>query len=321
MPKHKTTRARQKALYRLANWPEYAHALRQRSSITFWLSPDLAQTWCYRGEKQRGSQFAYSDQAIQSMLTIKEVFHLTNRGVEGFLRSLFGWLGLALPVPDHTTLSKRSRHLGVSLPRRTAGPLHLVLDSTGLKLYGEGEWKVRQHGQAKHRTWRKLHVGLEPDSGEIQAVVLTTNSVTDGQAVPALLAQVAGPVLSCTGDGSYDKRPVYQALQAHSPTAQVVIPPRHDAHIWQHGNSKAERLKRDENLRYIRQHGRRAWKEALGYHRRSLAETLMFRLRTIFSDRLSARRLDAQVTQALIRCRALNQMTHLTMPQSYLVRA
>jgi hypothetical protein len=321
MPKHKTTRARPKALYRVHNWPEYEQALRQRSSITFWLSPDVAQTWCYGGEKQRGSQFTYSDQAIQIMLTIKEVFHLTNRGVEGFVRSLFGLRGLALPVPDHTTLSKRSRHLAVSLPRQASGPLHLVLDSTGLKLYGEGEWKVRQHGHAKHRTWRKLHVGLEPDSGEIQAMVLTTNSVTDGQAVPALLAQLAGPLLSCSGDGSYDKRPVYQALQAHSPTAQVVIPPRQDAHIWQHGNSKAERLKRDENLRYIRQHGRRAWKESVGYHRRSLAETLMFRLRTIFSDRLSARRLDAQVTQAWIRCRALNQMTHLTMPQSYLVQA
>ena len=319
MPKHKTTRPRPKRLYRLSNWPEYERALRHRSSITFWLSPEGVETWRYRGEKQRGSQFVYSDQAIQMMLTIKEVFHLSNRGAEGFLRSLFGLLGLALAVPDHTTLSKRSRHLAVSLPRRITGPLQVVLDSTGLKLYGEGEWKVRQHGHAKHRTWRTLHLGIEPESGEIQAVVLTTNAVSDSQAVPALLAQIEAPLLSCTGDGGYDKRPVYQALQAHSPAAQVVIPPRRNAHIWQHGNSQAERLKRDENLRSIRRQGRRAWMRATGYHRRSLAETCMFRLRTVFSDRLSARRLDTQKTQVLIRCRALNLMTHLTMPQSYRV--
>lgn len=321
MPKHKTTRPHPKALYRLTNWPEYEQALRQRSSINFWLSEEGAARWRYTGPRQRGSQFEYSDQAIQMMLTIKEVFHLTNRGAEGFLRSLFALLGWALPVPDHTTLSKRSRHLGVDLPRRVRGPLHLVLDSTGLKVYGEGEWKVRQHGHAKHRTWRTLHLGIEPHSGEIQAVVLTTNAVSDGQAVPALLAQVAEPLLSCTGDGGYDKRPVYQALQAHSPTAQVVIPPRHNAHIWQHGNSKAERLKRDENLRYIRQHGRRTWKERFGYHRRSLAETCMFRLRTIFSDRLSARQLDTQKAQMQIRCRALNHMTALAMPHSYRLAA
>ncbi len=319
MSKHKPTRPRRKSLYRVRNWPAYEQALRQRASLSFWLSEDLAQQWLYAGEKQRGSQFEYSDQAIQIMLTIKEVFHLTNRGTEGFMRSLFARLQLALPVPDHTTLSKRSRHLQVPLPRRVGGPLHLVLDSTGLKIYGEGEWKVRQYGFAKHRTWRKLHVGVEPQSGEIQAVLVTTNGVSDGQAAAVLLAQIEPPLLSCTGDGGYDKRSVYQALQAHSPGAQVTILPRHDARIWQHGNSKADRLPRDENLRYIRQHGRRRWKETFGYHRRSLAETLMFRLRTLFGDRLSARRLDAQVTQALIRCRALNQMTHLTMPQSYLV--
>jgi DDE family transposase len=134
-----------------------------------------------------------------------------------------------------------------------------------------------------------------------------------------LLAQIETALLSCIGDGGYDKRPVYQALQEHSPEAQAVIPPRHDAHIWQHANSKAERLKRDENVRYIRQHGRRKWKEACGYYRRSLAETLMFRVRSIFGDRPSAQCQETQVTQALIRCRALNSMTYLTMPDSYLV--
>jgi hypothetical protein len=316
MPKHQTTRPRRKSLYRVKNWPEYERALVQRGTITVWLSENFQQGWLYTGEKQRGSQLEYSEQAIASMLTIQEVFHLTQRGAEGFVRSLFAWLGVALPVPDHTTLSKRSHHLRVSLPRRAKGSLHLVLDGTGLKVFGEGEWKVCKHGYSKHRAWRKLPIGLEPDSGEIQAVALTTNGHTDGQVAPALLAQIEQPLLSCSGDGAYDKRPVYQALRQHSPQAQVAIPPQHHARIWQHGNSKADRLVRDENVRYIRRHGRPQWKQVVGYHRRSLVETSMFRLKTIFGDKLSTRLLETQVTQAWIRCAALHRMTHLGMPDS-----
>lgn len=317
MPKQTKPSSRPKTLYRVKNWPAYEKALVQRGSITFWLSDDFEQVWLYVGEKQRGSQFEYSDKAIEIMLTIKEVFHLSNRGAEGFVRSVFGMLQLALPVPDHTTLSKRSKTFQVRLPKKTSESLHLVLDSTGLKIYGEGEWKVRKHGYSKHRTWRKLHVGANPDNGEIQAVVLTENSVSDAAVVKDMLAQIEQTMLACAADGAYDKRKVYEALNAHSPEMEILIPPRKNAHIWQHGNSKEERLKRDENLRYIRKHGRAQWKEDSGYHVRSLAETIMFRLKTIFGGRLSARLLETQTTQALIRCLALNHITHLGMPESY----
>jgi len=253
------------------------------------------------------------------MLTIKEVFHLTNRGVEGFVRSLFAMLNLPLPVPDHSTLSKRGKTLKVRLPKKSSGSLNLVLDSTGLKVYGEGEWKVRKHGYSKHRTWRKLHVGANPDNGEIQVAVLTENSISDDAVVKDMLAQIEQTLLSCAADGAYDKRRVYNVLNEHSPEVEILIPPRKNARIWQHGNSKEERLKRDENLRYIRKHGRQQWKEDSSYHIRSLAETTMFRLKTIFGDKLSARLLEIQTTQALIRCLALNKMTHLGMPQSYQV--
>jgi len=192
-----------------------------------------------------------------------------------------------------------------------------VLDSTGLKIYGEGEWKVRRHGYSKHRTWRKLHVGANPDTGEIQVAVLTGNSTSDDAVVKEMLGQIEQTLLSCAADGAYDKRKVYDALNEHSPDVEILIPPRKNAHIWQHGNSKEERLKRDENLRYIRKHGRQQWKQDSGYHIRSLAETIMFRLKTIFGDKLSARLLETQTTQALIRCLALNRMTHLGMPESY----
>ncbi len=318
MPKQKRTLSRPKPLYRVKNWSEYEKALVERGSITFWLSDDFEQAWLYAGEKQRGSQFDYSDKAIEIMLTIKEVFHLTNRGTEGFIRSVFAMLNVPLPVPDHSTLSKRSKTLKVSLPRKTNGSMNLVLDSTGLKVYGEGEWKVRKHGYSKHRTWRKLHVGANPDNGEIQVVVLTSNGISDDAVVKEMLAQIEQTLLSCAADGAYDKRRVYKALDEHSPDVEILIPPRKNARIWQHGNSKKDRLKRDENLRSIRKHGRQHWKDNSGYHIRSLAETIMFRLKTIFGDKLSARLLQTQTTQALIRCLALNKMTHLGMPQSHL---
>jgi hypothetical protein len=319
MPKQKRTQPRPKRLYRVKNWSEYEQALVQRGSITFWLTGDIERSWFYDGEKQRGSQFDYSDKAIEIMLTLKEVFHLTNRGVEGFVRSLFQMMKIPLPVPDHSTLSKRGKTLKVKLPKKAKGSLNLVLDSSGLKIYGEGEWKVRKHGYSKRRTWRKLHLGADPENGEIQAVLLTENNVSDDATVKELLEQIEQTLLACAADGAYDKRKVYDALNKHSPDIEILVPPRKNARIWQHGNSKAERLKRDENLRYIRKHGRRHWKEASGYHMRSLAETAMFRLKTIFGNELSARLLETQTTQAFIRCLALNKMTHLGMPESYQV--
>ena len=319
MPKQNRTPSRPKSLYRVKNWSEYDKALVARGSITFWMSEDFEKTWMHAGKKQRGSQFEYSDQSILVMLTVKEVFHLTNRGVEGFVRSLFWMMKINLPVPDHSTLSKRGKDLKVKLPKKTSQSLNIVMDSTGLKIYGEGEWKVRMHGVSKRRTWRKLHVGANPEDGEIQAVLLTENNVSDDQAVEKLLEQIEQTILDFAADGAYDKRKVYDSLNAHSPDVNILIPPRKNARIWKHGNSKAERLKRDENLRAIRKDGRKEWKQNSGYHQRSLVETSMFRLKTIFSDNLSARLLETQTTQALVRCVALNKMTHLGMPQSYKV--
>ena len=310
---------RQKSLYRVKNWSDYEKALVRRGSITFWLSDDFEKNWRHTGEKQRGSQFDYSDQAILVMLTVKEIFHLTNRQTEGFMRSLFVLMEVNLPVPDHSTLSKRGKVLKVKSPKKASQSLNIVMDSTGLKIYGEGEWKVRMHGVSKRRTWRKLHVGANPQDGEIQAVVLTENNVSDDQVVGKLLGQIEQTILDFAADGAYDKRKVYDSLNTHSPEVNILIPPRKNARIWKHGNTKTERLKRDENLRAIRKNGRKEWKKSSGYHVRSLAETTMFRLKTIFGNELSARLLETQTTQALVRCAALNKMTRLGMPQSYKV--
>lgn len=276
--------------------------------------------WVYQGPAQQGAQYDYSDSAIQMVLTMREVFRLTNRATEGLMRSLFQLLKVDLKVPDHSTLSRRGKTLKAKLPKRAQGELHLVLDSSGLKVYGEGEWKVRQHGWSKRRTWRKMHVTIDVESGEIQAALLTEASIHDAEVGPDLLKQVEQPIASVSADGSYDRRNVYEALAVQAPNAQVNIPPRRDAKIWQHGNCQQPPLARDENLRQIRRVGRKQWKEESGYHRRSLAETAMFRFKTIFGDHLSARRFETQSAQFEVRCRALNQMTHLGMPHSVKVR-
>jgi hypothetical protein len=317
--KTKPSRPRRKPIYHVRNWAKYDRALVERGSLTVWVSDDALQGWLHAGPSQRGGQFTFSDRAIECALTVKEVLHLTNRSVEGLLRSLFQVMGVDLPVPDHSTLSRRGKTVAVRLPKRARGPLHLALDSSGLKLYGEGEWKVRQHGWSKRRTWRKFHLAVDSQTGEVQAAQLTSAKVVDAYVVEPLLAQIAAPLASVAADGSYDRRQVYRAVRGHSPQARLAIPPRRDAKIKQHGNCQAPPLPRDQALRYIRVHGRAAWKRASGYHRRSLAETAVFRMKTLFSDHLRTRRLDTQASQLGARCRALNVMTHLGMPDSYRV--
>jgi len=249
---------------------------------------------------------------------VRAVFHLTLRATEGFAQSLFEMMKMDIDVPDYTTLCKRAKQLNVSLPTTAPGPIHAVLDSTGLKVFGEGEWKVRKHGYSKRRTWRKLHLSVDSATHEIQAMLLTEADVDDAAATPELLAQTSAPVNQLSADGAYDKRKAYTACVKHG-VHKVAIPPRRDAHIWQHGNNAAPALPRDENLRRIRAVGRQQWKQESGYHQRSLAETAMFRFKTILGDHLSARVLPNQQTEARIKCAALNRMTQLGMPDSYRV--
>jgi IS5 family transposase len=306
-----------KQSYRLRNWKQYNAALVQRGSLTLWVSDDAISAWRNTDKTGKpGRPRTYSDTAVLCMATLKEVYHLPLRATQGLMLSLMQLLGLDLPVIDYSQLSRRCALLEVTLPRRHySEPLHLVVDSTGVKVFGEGEWKVRQHGYTKRRTWRKLHIGADETTGEIVAAVVTTNNVADSQVLEDLLEQAAEEIAQVSGDGAYDKRNCYEAIGKRK--AKATIPPRRDARIWRHGNSKAERLIRDENLRRIRQVGRKQWKKESGYHRRSLAETQMFRVKTIFGERVSARQFAGQATQVLVRCAALNTMTHLGMPDSY----
>jgi transposase len=309
-----------KTPYRIRNWSAYNAALIARGSLTLWVDEEAVQAWRYSGPTQRGAQYVYAEAAITCVLTLRAVSHLALRATEGLARSVFALLEAALPVPSYSTLSRRAADLSVvlgALPRST--PLHLVIDSSGFKVYGEGEWKVRQHGWSKRRTWRKLHLAVDEATGEIVAAVASEAGVADEDALPDLLQQVPAEIRQVSADGAYDKRPCYDALAERGATA--VIPPRRDAKIWQHGNCAGAPWQRDENLRAIRQKGRRRWKQESGYHRRSLAETTFFRLKTIFGPAVSSRHFPQQATELFLQVAALNRMTHLGMPDSYPVAA
>jgi len=312
-----------KQQYRVRNWREYNAALVKRGSLTVWLDEAALSDWMEPHRSgRRGASRTYSQAAIQAILLLKAVYHLPLRGAQGFVESLLKLMGLSWPVPHYSTLSRRQAGLELEVPRLGKNEsVHLVVDSTGCKVYGEGEWKVRTHGASKKRTWRKLHLGIDERSGEIVAAVLSSNNLSDGEVLPMLLEQVKEPIAQLSGDGGYDQRPCYEVLQRREVEQEhalkVTIPPRQGARIWRHGNKKEDRLARDENLREIRRVGRKRWKQQNGYHRRSLAETAMFRYKRIIGERLRARDFTRQAKEAFIGVLILNQMTNLGMPHSY----
>jgi transposase len=310
-----------KAQYRIRNWSEYNAGLKTRGSLTFWIDELVLAQWVDPDLSGKpGASNYYSELAILTMATVKAVYRLAGRQCQGFLESIFKLMGIELQVPDHSTLSRRMGKLEVDIPvRLKTGVRHVVVDSIGMKVYGEGEWKTRQHGVSKRRTWRKLHLGVDESTGEILAAVVTTNNYQDGEVLSDLLDQIEDEIDQVSADGAYDHRHCYDEIAERD--AKAVIPPRKDAVIWQHGNRKTPHHPRDENLRYIRKHGRKKWKRDANYHRRSLSETTMFRFKTIFGSRLSSRTFDNQAVELFIKCAALNRMIQIAKPDSYEVKA
>jgi hypothetical protein len=309
-----------KAQYKVKNWNAYDAALKQRGSITFWVNEEVIEQW--RNQQKTGKKGAsnyYSDTAIATMGTIQSVFHIPGRQAEGFLESLFTLMGIELEVPDHSTLSRRLSKLSVELPVIPKDKaVHVVVDSTGVKVYGEGEWKVRTHGVCKRRTWRKLHLGVDEGSGEILGAVVTTNDVADCEVLPDILEQIDSPIDQVSGDGGYDTFSCYDTIAERG--AKATIPPRSNAQIQQQSDSSFPLHPRDENLRRVYQIGRQQWKQESGYHRRSLSETAIFRLKTIFGGKLKRRFFDNQAVELFLQCAALNRMIQLGKPDSYKVK-
>jgi hypothetical protein len=221
---------KQKTQYRVRNWAAYNAALVNRGNLTLWVDEEALHAWPYTGPKQRGAQYVYAEAAIQCVLTLRAVYHLALRAAQGWAQSVFTLLQVRLPVPTYSTLSRRGALSEVELARLpSSGPVHLVLDASGFKVYGEGEWKVRQHGWGKRRAWRELHLAVDEATGEIMAAVAREAGVTDADVVPDFVGPVDRPIHQVSADGAYDKRKGYEALETTG--ARVTIPPRRDAKI------------------------------------------------------------------------------------------
>ena len=308
-----------KPRYKITNWPHYNKALKERGRLSLWLPANIAQLWYEQPTTKPIGAYTYTATAIEVCLTMRQLFHLPFRQTQGFVEDLFEWLDLPLAVPSYSQLQRRARHLqidlkpsGVDSPR----PVPIVIDSTGLKVKGEGEWKVRQHGKGAIRQWLKLNLVSEPERLQILACKLTDNDVDDAQSGVELVGELRFAIACCAADGAYEKKKFRAAL---APTTRQLIPPHRKAALSKTARAKPVFAQRDEAIRQIEGSDRATWKRSVGYHQRSKAEVNMFRYKTTFGERIRGRKLVNQVTEVALNCKLLNRFATLGLPQSRLI--
>lgn len=307
-----------KIAYRVRNWKHYNQSLINRGNLTIWFSEEAIKSWYQKPQekKKRGRPCLYSDAYIELALTLRTLFRLPLRATQGFLEGLIYMLGLNLQVSHYSRLSRRACTLNIKLNTlKNTGkkPTDLVIDSTGLKIFGEGEWKMRTHGKQKRRTWRKYHVSINPVTHEVTAIELTEANVHDCTVLPALLSTQKN-IGKVYADGAYSFKQGFDAIARSGGTPS--IPVRSGTTAVSKNPSPGQVL-RNDLLKEIRETGGRiAWKKMSGHHRRSLVETHMFRLKTILGGTLRGRIFANQQAEAKIMTNILNQMAHLGMPKS-----
>jgi hypothetical protein len=309
-PKYKTK-------HRVSNWAEYDRALVRRGDITLWISEEAIEGWKPASSGNRGGQKKFSDHAIETFLVLRLVFKLPLRQAEGFLRSILSLMDLNLEAPDHTTISRRSQQLDVDLCHAAEdGPIHLIVDSTGLSIVGEGEWAAAKHGGRGKRAWKKLHLGVDR-SGVIVARALTHGSADDARAALNLIDEVEFDIASFTADAAYDTSAIYEAAAKRD--AKVTVPPSKSATRSRRRRSRSDA--RDCTIIRVKEIGRRRWKKESGYHHQARVENTFFRYKSIIGDKLRARHARSQEAEALMACNILNRMTILGRPESFAVSA
>lgn len=300
--------------YRVTNWSEYEAGLRQRGSLTVWLDPAVTDAWTPPCRTSRGRPCRYSDLAIETMLRLRLLFHLPLRMAEGFLASLFGVLGVDLPVPDHTTLSRRSRDFARRSVRRPTpdGPLDIVLDSTGLKIFGRGHWNEHKYGYTRRR-WKKLHLAFDLKDGTVCAHSLTDQETSDVPAGIGMVDHLAGPIGTILADTAYDT-PGFWALRAEHQRAPpvIIVPPQPRSRVPE---PCAVQTQRDRHLHGIAEQGRMGWQLQTGYGRRSRVETVIGRYKACFGATLRARSDEGQAGEVAVALRLLNELRLMAIPQ------
>jgi hypothetical protein len=308
----KETKNRQRSKYRTTNWKAYNAALKARGSLTMWL--DAGMQWFGAPTGKRGRSPTFSDAAIQFCLSIKCLFGQPLRQALGMVHSLLRLAKLDWPVPDFSTVCRRQKTLQVELSyQRTKTPLQLLVDSTGIKFLGEGEWKRKKHGAEYRREWRKVHLGIDAQTLEIRAIEVTSNAIGDAPMLPELLAQIAAdePIESVCADGAYDTRGCLDAIAERH--AMAVIPPRKNASLWKRSSPGAAH--RNDAIRACKRLGRGIWKKWSGYHRRSLVETKMHCFKRL-GERVTARTFERQVVELHVRVALLNRFSQIGRPQT-----
>jgi hypothetical protein len=308
--------------YRVRNWSDYTRCLKQRGSIEIWINKEIINS-PIKKHTGKGRPVEYHDGFIECMLAVKFVYHLALRQLEGFMTDVVNMAKLNCKVPDYTTVCKRQKKLNVKLLNKCKSnkKLYLAVDSSGLKVFGEGEWKVRQHGYSKRRTWKKLHIGLGLLSGNktrIEVAELTEQNRYDGKVLPELLNKIEGNIGAILGDGAYDAASCYDAAMKRG--AKMVVPPRENAKTqFAQALSSPAIKERNKNIISVYRYGKDVWKKKMNYHKRSLVENAFFRLKTIFGGNLASRKFENQQIEAVIKCQILNRMSAIGMPKSYAV--
>lgn len=311
--------------YKVTNWREYNSGLKRRGSLTLWVDDKIAKRWYYKGPVKRGGQFTYSSECIILLLTLKVTFRLPFRQLAGFAESVFKLMGIELRVPCYTQICRRQSGLkvplGISDRLKNGESIHVVIDSSGLKIYGECEWKVRKHGWSKRRTWRKIHLGVDEKTGEITAQVLTDNKTDDAAVLVELVADTfdQGVDINKVGtDGAYDHYDCWDMLVDLE--IEPIIPPRENAVLQLDGEGIPTEHPRNLALEIIDQGGeeanRKGWKVESGYHRRSKSENAFFRWKTILGEKMYAREFGNQKTEAAVKAAVLNKFIQIAAPKS-----
>ncbi|TQQ02327.1 IS5 family transposase [Vibrio cholerae] len=300
-----------KPRYKTTNWKQYNKALINRGSLTFWIDEEAIRQWKQSKQNKRGRPRQFSDLAITTALMVKRVFSMPLRALQGFIDSVFSLANVPIVCPHYSCISRRAKQVEVSFKPKTRGAIqHLAIDATGLKVYGEGEWKVKKHStDGKRRVWRKLHLAVDTSTHEIVAAELSLSTVTDAEVLPNLLKQTRRRIIEISGDGAYDTRDCHEAIRFKR--AIPLIPPREGAAFWENGHQRnlavgCQKLYGSNNK----------WKKRYGYHKRSLSETTMYRVKQLLGGRLNLRNYNAQVGETYAMIKALNKLTELGMPET-----
>lgn len=298
--------------YRITNWSSYNESLKNRGKITFWFSDEVKENWYYNGEQKPGGKIEYSESTIEFILIVKYLYSMCYRQTEGFVSDLLKLMSIDnLVVPSYSQIQRRSGEIEIDMRIRKwkKGKINVVIDSTGLKVYGEGEWKVRQHGWNKHRTWRKLHMGSDGKDLEILSAILTGNEIDDATAGTQLINEIEEQVEKVAADGAYDKIKIRCGLPTH---IIQLIPPQKNAVISADGKME----QRNKAINRIAEIGREKWKEEVGYHIRSKSEVNMFRYKIVFTEKMKSRKTKFEETEVKIKSKILNKFVDIGMPIS-----